>query len=92
MQVSVLQQHCANHGERPASARCVECRRSICQECATHWDGINYCVSCLGARGRAARRSSRLPSWVLLLFAVPFFFWLAVCAMLWIGGLMAGLA
>jgi hypothetical protein len=91
MQISALQQQCANHGERPASALCVSCKRSICQECATHWDGINYCVTCLAGRGRGVATVGRRSQWFVLAICASLFFWLAVRAMLWIGGVVASL-
>jgi succinate dehydrogenase/fumarate reductase-like Fe-S protein len=49
---------CANHKDRPAHAVCMSCRKDVCGECATEWDGINYCVSCLAARRKSERRRS----------------------------------
>lgn len=40
---------CQNHPTREAIGICVRCRARICSECVTKVDGINYCVSCLGA-------------------------------------------
>lgn len=35
------------HPERFSHAVCMSCRRFMCQECTTQWDGINYCVECV---------------------------------------------
>jgi hypothetical protein len=52
---------CAFHVDRSALALCMSCRRSLCQECATTWDGIHYCAACVAAvRQKAAPRGSRL--------------------------------
>jgi hypothetical protein len=91
MQISALQQHCANHADRAASALCVDCRKSICQECATQWDGINYCVHCLSRRGRGAATRRHPFSWIFLLFSAFVLYWLAVKTMLWVGGVVTGL-
>ncbi|RYZ39672.1 MAG: hypothetical protein EOO71_19095 [Myxococcaceae bacterium] len=32
---------------------CVECRRVICRECTTQFEGINRCASCLDTRRKA---------------------------------------
>jgi hypothetical protein len=91
VKISALQQQCANHPDRAASALCVDCRRSICQECATQWDGINYCVHCLARRGRGVHQQRHPMGWVFLSLFAVFFFWLAVRTMLWVGGLITSL-
>lgn len=59
-------QLCANHPDRPAWALCMACHKRICQECATQWDGINYCTSCLEQRRGAPRERSAVGSWLLV--------------------------
>ena len=44
---------CAVHQQRPAFAVCMQCAKTLCQECATQWDGIWYCAACLGTRRSA---------------------------------------
>lgn len=39
--------HCSHHLGRSAIAVCVSCRRAICAECTTQFDGIHRCTSCL---------------------------------------------
>ena len=56
--------HCANHTDRPGYAICMACRKVVCQECATRWDGINYCVDCLAERRAAAREGASVFRWV----------------------------
>ncbi|XXF76001.1 hypothetical protein P2318_23470 [Myxococcaceae bacterium GXIMD 01537] len=41
---------CHYHPERAGLGVCVECRRVICRECTTQFEGINRCASCLARR------------------------------------------
>lgn len=50
---------CQNHPAREAIGICVRCRSRICSECVTKVDGINYCVSCLGALAEEGGRKKR---------------------------------
>ena len=50
--VTILAQTCFHHPARPGHALCMSCRQVVCQECASTWDGINYCRPCL-AKQRA---------------------------------------
>jgi hypothetical protein len=67
---------CANHGDRPAFASCKACRKPICQECASEWDGIQHCPACLARRRRRERASVSWPAWV------PVVVWIAAVAAL----------
>jgi hypothetical protein len=55
---------CANHPERAAHAVCMACRKTVCQECATEWDGINFCAACLSGRREQSRGRSVPVVWV----------------------------
>ena len=44
---------CHYHPERPGLGICVECRRVICHECTTQFEGINRCAQCLEKRLKA---------------------------------------
>jgi hypothetical protein len=65
---------------------CVRCRTSICSECVTKVDGINYCVACLSHLADedhrpsrpAVSRSSGLPSAVLLFVVLVLLTWVMV--------------
>ena len=59
-------QQCFNHPDRYGHALCMTCRKTVCQECATVWDGINYCVRCLAARRRSANTRGSWLGWVLV--------------------------
>lgn len=54
---------CHYHPERPGLGICVECRRVICRECTTQFEGINRCASCLGQRLQALERSTERREW-----------------------------
>jgi hypothetical protein len=41
---------CHYHPERVGLGICVECRRVICLECTTQFEGINRCSKCLEKR------------------------------------------
>lgn len=70
---------CTVHGDRPATARCPECRRFFCGECVTEHSGRLICASCLAAarqapkvvKEKAVRRWRLHPAaWLQLAFAV----------------------
>jgi hypothetical protein len=82
---------CANHPDRPAHAVCMTCRKTVCGECATEWDGINYCVSCLAARRGSGRGRRHYVGAVLLVAASLLFFGLAARLMVWLGVVVASL-
>jgi len=87
----VSQQKCANHPERPGRALCMSCKKVVCQECATQWDGINFCVSCLKARrGKSEERSSILP-WASTIAAILLLGMTARYLIAWSGALLAEL-
>lgn len=58
---AVAAARCARHLDRAAHALCMSCKLAFCAECATEWEGINYCHTCLAEiRGRTASHRSRL--------------------------------
>lgn len=78
-------ERCSNHLEREAVARCPECKRYLCRECATEHQGRIICSVCM-ARGRGDRKAGvkAFPRWparmlaaALSFFAAWFFFYLA---------------
>ncbi|EPX58116.1 hypothetical protein D187_004405 [Cystobacter fuscus DSM 2262] len=54
---------CHYHPERTGLGICVECRRVICRECTTQFEGINRCASCLDQRTRALTVSAERQEW-----------------------------
>ena len=88
-EVSVAQvlksQFCANHPERAARAVCVSCRKAVCPECATQWEGINFCVQCLRTRREKTVAQSSASETVLVLAAIVVLFFTASYLMMWAG-------
>jgi B-box zinc finger len=76
---------CAHHPDRPGHALCMSCRKVVCQECATEWDGINYCVVCLAARRGAARAPSSTVGLLLAVGVSVALFFVAARLMVWVG-------
>ena len=79
---------CAHHPDRPAHALCMSCHRAVCQECATTWEGINYCAPCLARRRQATKTSTPWAGWMLVLGATAGLFWVVTRLMVWAGVLV----
>ncbi len=79
---------CAHHPERLAHALCMSCHRAVCQECATTWEGINYCAPCLSRRRRSTRTGTPWAGWLLVLGAAAGLFWVVTRLMVWAGVLV----
>ena len=82
---------CAHHPDRPGHATCMACRRVVCQECATTWDGIHYCVDCLAARRRAAEGGTSWLGFALVTLAGAALFMATTRLMVWAGVTLAAL-
>ncbi|QDE67627.1 MULTISPECIES: hypothetical protein [Myxococcus] len=54
---------CHYHPERAGLGVCVECRRVICRECTTQFEGINRCASCLDQRLKALEGPGERREW-----------------------------
>ena len=54
---------CFYHPDRSGIGVCVECRRVICTECTTQFEGINRCAKCLAARLAAAKKLVERNDW-----------------------------
>jgi hypothetical protein len=54
---------CHLHPDRAGVAVCVECRRVVCRECSTQFEGVNRCAACLRARAAAAPVNRVRPEW-----------------------------
>jgi hypothetical protein len=54
---------CHYHPERVGLGVCVECRRVICRECTTQFEGINRCASCLDKRLKALEGAAARNDW-----------------------------
>ncbi|HXU29152.1 MAG TPA: B-box zinc finger protein [Thermoanaerobaculia bacterium] len=82
---------CAYHSDRPAHALCVSCRTPLCRGCATPWEGIFLCASCLAARRTAAERRGSFWGWAKLALGIAAAAALAVFLGAWMSGLWAEL-
>jgi hypothetical protein len=82
---------CVHHPARPAFAVCMTCRKPVCQECATQWDGIYHCTSCLAARRGPRVRRSRVGGWISVAAASAILLYLSARLMVWAGALIAGM-
>jgi uncharacterized membrane protein YhaH (DUF805 family) len=69
----------------------MSCRKEVCLDCATTFDGINYCNPCLAVRRGAARARSHWLGWVCLVAAVGALFLVTRFVMVWWGVLAARL-
>lgn len=60
-------ERCSNHLAREAVARCPECRRFLCRECATEHGGRVICSLCMRTllEAKSARKKSGWPAAVL---------------------------
>lgn len=80
----LAQQHCLNHPQREAVARCPECRQFYCRECITEHDDRVICATCLKKvaqtadekKFRLARVARRAFCALGLLTAWLFFYWI----------------
>jgi hypothetical protein len=86
-----IARRCAVHQQRPAFAVCMQCAKSLCQECATQWDGIWYCAACLGSRRAGPARTSHVGGWIAVIAASITFLFFSTRLMVWAGVLLAGL-
>jgi len=82
---------CAHHPERPGHALCMDCRKGVCAECATDWDGVNYCAPCIERRRQRLRSHRRWPGLVLLAVASVLLLLAAARLTVWTGVVLAGL-
>ncbi|MFP5245290.1 MAG: hypothetical protein ACLGH0_01255, partial [Thermoanaerobaculia bacterium] len=81
----------AVHDTRPAFARCMSCSKMLCQECATQWDGIWHCASCLAAKRGASVQRSAVPAWIGVVAASLLLLFAGARVMVWTAALIAGL-
>lgn len=88
-----LSTSCVQHHDRAGYAVCMSCRAVLCQECATTFDGINFCRPCLDQRRGVAGTASSWPrrlghaatALVLVLMLIA-----CVRLMAWISTVLAG--
>jgi hypothetical protein len=67
----------------------MSCRKTVCRECATEWDGVNYCVACLRRQREAAATRPTVLGYVGVVLASAVLFALGVRLMVWCAALLA---
>jgi hypothetical protein len=87
--MSLAAQTCAHHADRPGFALCMSCRKVVCQECATTWDGVNHCRPCLARKRAAVERRTSPIAWIVWAAASAALLYAAAWAMAWAGALWA---
>lgn len=80
--MSITSGRCANHPDRHGLGVCVECRKVVCEECTTRFEGINRCTMCLAARQAALADVPDVPEWSARV-VIP-----AICGVLLFFGLL----
>jgi hypothetical protein len=86
-----MAQRCAVHQQRPAFAVCMQCAKSLCQECATQWDGIWYCAACLAVRRSGPAHRSHAGGWIAVIAVSMAILFFSTRLMVWVGVLLAGM-
>ena len=69
----------------------MTCRKPICQECATQWDGIWHCAACLAAKRGAKVERSPVLSWVAVVILTAVLLFTGARLMVWTAAVLAGL-
>jgi hypothetical protein len=89
--MSPATQWCAVHPQRHAFARCMTCAKTLCQECATQWDGIWHCAACLAVKRGAKVERSPVLSWIVVVFLTAAMLFGGARLMVWTAAVLAGL-
>jgi hypothetical protein len=61
----------------------MSCRKAVCQECATTWDGINYCNTCLAEKRRSSGGRASWWGLVPVALAAGGLFWAVTRLLVW---------
>jgi hypothetical protein len=83
--MALAAQTCINHPGRPGAALCMECRKIVCQECATHWNGVNYCLACLKKKRVHARERSPVLAWLVMCAMIAGLLYAGSFLLAWVG-------
>lgn len=67
--MALQRSNCVNHPDRYGHAVCMTCRKTVCQECATEWDGVFYCSPCLAGRRKASATRAPVMGYLLVVLA-----------------------
>jgi hypothetical protein len=68
----------------------MSCRKRLCQECATSWDGIWYCAQCLGTRRVAQVERSSVLNWIAVVTTSLVLLYSGARVLVWAGAMIAG--
>jgi hypothetical protein len=85
-------QWCAQHSDRPSHALCMSCRKTLCQECASEFEGIYYCLQCVARRAPSPERRSGLFGLIATLFLAAALAFAVIRLAVGIGAFVAGLS
>jgi hypothetical protein len=69
----------------------MSCTKTLCQECATQWDGIWHCAACLTAKRGARSERSPLFAWLAVIALSLAFLYAGARVMVWTSAALAGL-
>ena len=69
----------------------MNCKKVVCQECATQWEGINFCVACLKSKREKSTEKSTVAGWLAISAAIVLLFYAASGLMAWSASILAGL-
>lgn len=69
----------------------MKCAKTLCQECATQWDGIWHCAACLSAKRVSAKERSPLFSWIGVVASSLLLLYLGARLMVWTAAVLAGM-
>ena len=81
---------CQSHPARPAFAVCMKCRKPLCQECATQWDGIFHCAQCLTVQRGTTKQGRQVTGWLSVVAGSLILLYVSAKTMVWAGALIAG--
>ena len=81
--MALQRSNCVNHPDRYGHAVCMTCKKTVCQECATDWDGIFFCSPCLGKLRRSSGQRAPALGWILVALASAALFVLGPRLLAW---------
>jgi hypothetical protein len=89
---TLAQASCTHHPDRRGFALCMTCRRVVCQECATTFEGANTCRPCLLQREASALAAKKRqpPIWIAILAAGVLLAVASAWAMAWASAIVVG--
>jgi hypothetical protein len=88
---ALARQFCAEHPDRHSHAVCMSCRKALCQECTTQWEGINYCRACVTALATVPVKRARPFGGIIMVLLSAAMIFALVRAAVAMGVFLAGL-